>query len=195
MDYQTQTIEAYLEQTASETVLPAGGTAAAITGAIGASLVEMTAIHTISADGSEKVLPELTKARTSVEADRQRLLDLANADARIVDESFGGSDPITAETWETMTGVPLSIAEVGAGIMEDSIPVFERGNPNAIPDGVTGIMLLRTAIRATLETARRNLAHIDDPEVLDRLRTRLEGTRDATETSYRTITRIVDIRE
>ncbi|MFB6198392.1 MAG: cyclodeaminase/cyclohydrolase family protein, partial [Halobacteriaceae archaeon] len=94
MDYQTQTIETYLEQTASETVLPAGGTAAAITGAIGASLVEMTAIHTIGADGSDGVSPELTEARASIEADRQRLLDLADADARIVDESFGGDDPI-----------------------------------------------------------------------------------------------------
>lgn len=158
MNYATQPVDQLLAAVASENVTPAGGTVAAVVGAAGASLCEMVCIHT-GGDGAS----ELDTVREDLRRQRRGLLELADADAEAVASLLavireGDSDTEAKRA----TGVPLAVAEGCLTVLEAAPSVVERGNPNAVPDAVTGVLLAHAALRAAVFTVRSNLDHIED---------------------------------
>ncbi|MFC6872213.1 cyclodeaminase/cyclohydrolase family protein [Halobellus marinus] len=177
-----RTIEEYLAAIASEQVAPAGGSAVAIAGAMGAALCEMVCIHTLAAredpnrdatadtdcpdtniraDGE----PTLRELQTDLERERGRLLALAGGDAELVEDLFGGgADGSTARLRKRATGVPLAIAEASVTVLEGATIASERGRPGVAADATTGAYLADAAIRASLATVRTNLETLSDDE-------------------------------
>lgn len=164
MDYAERSIGTFLDDVASEAVTPAGGAAAAVVGATGAALCEMVCVHTLRSDEHEGAPKDLATLRDEFHATRDQLLGLADADGAAVDallSALDADDPATAEA-KRATGVPLAVAEACLEVVERSAVVVEGGNPNAVPDAVTGATLAHGALRASLYTVRANLDGIDD---------------------------------
>lgn len=163
MTYREQTIEEFLAGIASERVAPAGGTGAAVTGAIGAALCEMVCIHSVEDGDSTGGSTALAEVQEDLRAHRDHLLGLGEADASIVDDLFSGADgPVDQSAVKRSIGVPLTIAEASLTVLELAGEVVENGNRNAVPDAVTGVMLVRGALHASVFTVRRNLRQVSD---------------------------------
>jgi len=189
MSYADRTIREFLDDVASHEVTPAGGTTAALGGAMGTALCEMVCLHTTGRDGSGDGAPELAEIRDDLAGQRERLLDLADRDAEVVEELLAtfrdGGDRAAAQ--KRATGVPLAIADACAPVLEHAVVVTERGTPNAVPDAGIGAYLVRAALDATVFTVRTNLDHLSDPAFTDEMETRAADLERSAERSFERI--------
>ncbi|MFB6207381.1 MAG: cyclodeaminase/cyclohydrolase family protein [Haloglomus sp.] len=185
MTFADQPVEGFLDDVASTNVAPSAGAVTAITGAMAGSLCEMVCIHTPDAETS----PRLATARADLAERRDQLLDLADADAAVIDAvGTAFEDETDAEDRQAAlaraTEVPLRIAEAAADVAERAVVVAEDGTTNARTDAVVGAHLARAATAAAAVIVRTNLDLWPDLEAadsrLDDARTRLEAAeRDA----------------
>jgi formiminotetrahydrofolate cyclodeaminase len=170
MDIQAYTIAEFLSEIASENVAPAGGSAVAVTGAMGSALCEMTCIHTLNSNPSGAHASEITTTRDQLAAQRQTLLQLAGEDARVIETVFKGSDASQAEVNRSL-GVPVSIAETCLGVLEQGATIGEWTDRAVGADANTGLMLANGSLRAAIFIANSNLDQVSDQSFV----TRMEG--------------------
>jgi formiminotetrahydrofolate cyclodeaminase len=169
------TIEMYSELLASDEPTIGGGTAAAISGAIGASLVMMVANLSIGkkkyAQHEEVFADVLGKMRDI----QQLLLDKADEDKasfEAVMQAFrlpkSNDDEIDARNQaietatKTATLVPLSVAMWAIEVVKSAIIVIEYGNINARSDGLVGAQLASTSFNSAMFNVKTNLSSISD---------------------------------
>ncbi|MDQ2052180.1 cyclodeaminase/cyclohydrolase family protein [Natronolimnohabitans sp. A-GB9] len=170
-----QSVGTFLENVAANEVSPSGGAVAAVSGAAGAALCEMTCIHTSRThtsrtDDCTDVEPELTAIQDELADVRYRLLELADADAAAVDEvqaavetpNDGDHAESLEEALERTARVPLEIAEGCHDVISYATTVTATGSRNAVPDAGTGAFLAQSALRASVHTVRYNLDSIED---------------------------------
>jgi len=193
-NYSAQPIGEFLAGTASTHVTPAGGSATAVVGAIGASLCEMVCVHTVEKADGGAVPPAVVEAGERLETGRERLLRLADADAEVVVALFGSDgNPRNERLLKRAVGVPLTIARACLTVIETAEVVAETGTRIALPDAATGVMLARSALQASLFTVRSNLDHVPDRvfgDGIERRAAELErSTEEATDHVLRTVDR------
>jgi formiminotetrahydrofolate cyclodeaminase len=181
MKYASQSIGEFLRNVASTNVTPAGGTAAAVVGATGASLCEMVCIHTIENEPTDGETRELVDVRDDLATQRVHLLELADADSAAV-EAVLSDDDLTER--KRAVGVPLTIATACRDVLDQATVVTERGRRTAVPDGVTGGFLAHAALRATVYTVRSNLPRIPDPSFVERVEQRADDIERSGERAY-----------
>lgn len=161
MDYSSMTVPEFLDAIASERVAPAGGTAAGVVGAVGASLCEMSCLHTL--ENREHADEHLEELRDDLHTQRDRLLALGSQDAEVVDRLFGleGADANPADPKRAL-GVPLAIAEACLAVIELGIEVLAAGTESTTADTRTGILVSEAALNACLYTVRENTDAVGD---------------------------------
>jgi formiminotetrahydrofolate cyclodeaminase len=189
-DFAGKTISGFLEEVASSAPTPGGGTAAAIAGAMGASLVEMVTALTLGKDkyapAHEAMRPIAAAARTA----REELLRLAREDAAAYDAVVAarrlpkGTEPERAAREEKLSAanleaaeVPLRTARAAARLLEAVPELAEKGNPNAASDAGAAALLLEAATQAALLNVAINLPGISDSAASDRMRREAETLR------------------
>lgn len=174
MDYGTFTIDGFLTRIASEKITPAGGTAAAVVGAIGTSLCEMVCIHTVESDEYASVATDVADIRDDLRSQREHLLNLAQTDAIIVNELFSNTnDEIDQSDLKRSIGVPLTIAVACETVLDLAIETAVKGNRNALADAGTGVFLVHAALRASIFTVRQNLTQVSDQSFIDEIEQRI----------------------
>ena len=180
-----------LAQFRSSNPTPGGGSAAALAGALGASLLAMVASLPRPRAASDIDLQRLRDAgqRTaSLAMDLERLID---RDAEAYDLVVGAyrlpkstdeekalrTDRIQAAL-EVAIDTPMDVMRACAAALEDSETVGTLGNANASSDVKVGIELLRAGLRGARLNAEINLASVKDrayAERIDREMQRLSG--------------------
>lgn len=165
MDAEDTTVATFLDDLAAGTT-PAGGSAAAVTGAMGAALCEMVAAQ--SGAGEDGGDPELDDAAETLRDRRGSLQALAEADATAVEALFLADAPTDADR-ERAVAVPQSIAEACLAVLEAAAVVADRAEGTVAVDAATGAVLARAGLRAAAVTVRANLDPDDDPAAGDRV--------------------------
>jgi len=192
MDYRTATLDELLAAVASERVTPAGGSAAAVVGAVGTALCEMCCVHTAGHDGTDA--PGLAGVRDDLRRQREHLLDLAAADEAVVDDLFAaGGDPEQSAV-KRATGVPLTVAVACRTVLDLSARVAADGVRSALPDVETGATFVHAALRASLSTVRHNLDRASDEAFVDDVAGRVADVESGGERAYERVVRRVDER-
>lgn len=167
MEYDAQSMDQFLSGIASGSVAPAGGTAAAVCGAIGTALCEMVCIHGLNHGDLAGDRDLVSAARDELAADRDRLLVLGNEDADLVDELFGGATVDLDEAdAKRAIGIPLAVADTCRDVLETTTAVTVAVPGPVAVDAGTGAFLVRAALDASLFTVRHNADLVDDPEFL-----------------------------
>jgi methenyltetrahydrofolate cyclohydrolase len=171
------TVHSFLDQLASSSPAPGGGSVAALAGALGAALTSMVCNLTIGKRKYTEVEPDMKKILTQSEALRERFTDLVDADTEAfnkVMEAYGlpketepqkalRSAAIRAATKEA-TMVPLEVMKHCIDALALAQEVAAKGNANSVSDaGVSGLML-RAACEAAALNVRINLNGLDDNE-------------------------------
>ena len=182
------TIKEFLEKIASNSPAPGGGSVAALSAALAASLTEMVAKLTIGKKGYEAVEDEMKAVARDAVKFKHKLVQAIDKD------SDAYKDVITAIKLPGSTGaekrnrekaiqnglkqatlIPMAIAEDAARVMELAGRAIAKENKNTIPDGAVGVMMAKTAILSALYNAKINLSSIKDNTFIEKISRQIKG--------------------
>jgi formiminotetrahydrofolate cyclodeaminase len=173
--YLRLSLEDFLEEVASQDVMPGAGFVAAFGLAMAAGLVAMAA-------RLSRQWPEGRALAAQAETLRGRVTPLAarNAEAyaealttlRGEDAGPGSRDEAIALALERSAQVPLEICDVAADIAALAAAAAERGEPSVRADAVSAALLAHASARAAATLVAVNLGTVAGDE-------RLAGARDA----------------
>ena len=172
-----QALGSFLNETASSSPAPGGGTVSALAGSLAAALTSMVCRLTIGKKKYLNVEEEMTSTLGSSEELRNRMQKLIDADTsafKEVMDAFGlpkesveqksvRADAIQAAT-KKATLVPLDLLRACSDCCDFVQIVADRGNANSLSDaGVAALLLLAAARGASMNIAI-NLSALEDEE-------------------------------
>jgi formiminotetrahydrofolate cyclodeaminase len=182
LDFSHKSVAEFCETISAETSAPGGGSVAAVTGALAASLAAMAARF------SREQWEDAAGAVAQAEALKARLLPLAEEDARVyesvllalrmpreVEEEV--RDAAIGDALSRAADVPMAIAEASLDVATLAAELAERGNPNLNGDAATAVFLAEAAVRASANLVEINLATREGDERLERARELVEMVR------------------
>jgi methenyltetrahydrofolate cyclohydrolase len=184
----------FLEQLGSSSPTPGGGAAAAVVGALGAALIQMTANLTLGK-------PRLADVEAQASSVEQRAGDLRGSLERLADadaEAFArvtaayrlprADDAQRAERARAIQGalrlaadVPLETARVSADVIalaDDAAPVL---NAAVISDVLVGALLAQSAVNSAALNVEINLAAMTDADAVQHYTAELASAREGIE--------------
>ena len=176
-----------LDKTASSDPVPGGGSIAALSAAVAASLAEMVANLTLGKKGYEAVEEEMKAVAEKMRPLREKLTKDIDRDADSYNTVFSAFKlPKQTEEEKQKRGqaiqnglkhaasVPMGVAEDAFGILKHVRMVIEKGNQNAITDGAVAAMMARTAVLSALYNVKINLGSIKDEAFVKEMREKVK---------------------
>src|SRR6266566_6274742 len=205
--YFDRTLQEYLDDLAAAKSTPGGGSASAISGAMGAALASMVARFTLGKAEYADVQAEIEEIVQQTETLRSRFQELIQADIDAYgrlsaayklprtteEEREDRSKAIQAQLVEAAL-VPLEMAEVAAQVMHHCRRIAEIGNVNVLSDVATGAILASSAGAWAAWIVRTNLRSMKDLELVNVLSDRLHHALDEITLCSQQITGIVGSR-
>jgi glutamate formiminotransferase/formiminotetrahydrofolate cyclodeaminase len=172
----------FLEELASPTPTPGGGSAAAYAGAMGAGLVAMVAGLTMGKKKYADVEAEMQAIRVVAEKLRKELTHAVDDDSSAF-EALMGTFKLPKETDAEKTTrhaairaatinaayIPLHVAEHVIKVMELALKCAKKGNLNAISDAMSGFAMARASLTAAGYNVRINLNSLEDRSVGEKM--------------------------
>ncbi len=182
MDLKGLTLKAYVRELAGGSATPGGGSAAALAGALGASLCAMTARLTVGREKFKDVWEEMEEIQKEADVLAVRLLALVDEDARAYEtvmaafkmpkDDAARKAARTEAIQEAMKGaarVPFEMLQLVARGADLAADVLEKGNPNCLSDAGVAGQLFRAAAEGAGYNVRINLAFVKDRSLAFRL--------------------------
>lgn len=170
-----QPVLGFVEQVASKSPAPGGGSVAALSGALGAALLAMVTNLTIGKKNYLEVTPRMTELRTQLEAVRAQLIDSVDADTAAFNrmrvagklperddaERQAKAAEQTAAT-RTAIDVPQATMRLCLTGLELAPEIAEHGNVNTVSDAGTGAEMLLAGLEGASANVLINLAGLPE---------------------------------
>lgn len=176
-------IKEFLKKTASNSPVPGGGSIAALSAAIAASLSEMVAHLTIGKKGYEALEEEMQDIAKDAFQYRERLIRTIDKDSNAyndvmaaiklpkgTEQERNNRERAIQEALINATLVPLDVARDAFKIIELAGKAVKQGNKNAVSDAAVAVMMARTAVLSALYNVKINLASIKDTNFVEEIR-------------------------
>ncbi len=199
-----QTLSDFLDVLASKAPTPGGGSASALSGSIGASLVAMAANLTIGKKKYADVEEEMKEVLSSAENLRKEMETLIEEDARSFDsvmEAFKmpketeEEKQVRKEKIETATKLatetPLKVMRRCLEGMDICSKVALKGNKNSISDAGVAALQLETAVNGAMLNVLINLPGIEDEAFRNRAKAEADSICELVESNSKAILDLV----
>ena len=183
----SKTVTELLEAFASPTPTPGGGSAAALSGAVAASLLAMVAAMPKTKNGTEEDRMMLAATLDDLVRLRQMLTDLIDRDSasyegvvaayrlpKATDEEKAARKRAVQDAMRVATDVPMETARASASLITIARVVAERGNPNAKSDTAVAVQMAQVGMGGALANVEVNVDSVGDEAYATRLRNELE---------------------
>jgi len=180
-------VVSFLDETASNSPVPGGGSIAALSAAFSAALTQMVANLTIGKKGYEGVQMEVERAALEAERLRGMFVEYIDKDSdafnevmkafklsKDTEEKAEFRKEAIQEATRLAALIPLEIAREAYKIMDIASLVVQKGNKNAVTDGAVATMLSRTAVLSALYNVKINLSSIKDKEFVEKVSAEVE---------------------
>ncbi len=167
----------FLDETASNSPVPGGGSIAALSAAFSSALTQMVANLTLGKKGYEDVQEEAESVVKEAERLKGLFVEYIDKDSdafnevmnafklpKDTDERMEHRKKAIQEATKLAALVPLDVAREAYKIMDIAKFAVEKGNKNAVTDGAVATMLARTAVLSALYNVKINLSSIKDKE-------------------------------
>jgi formiminotetrahydrofolate cyclodeaminase len=154
---------------------PGGGSAAALAGAVGASLLAMVAGLPKSKASTEEDVARLKAAGARCTELAQTLAGLIDRDseayglvvaaykrAKATDEEKAARSAAIQEGFRAAIAAPLDVMRACAAAAEQGVVILALGNPSAASDGQVGLELLGAGLRGARMNVEINLDSVKD---------------------------------
>jgi len=186
--YLDKPLQNYLADLASSQSTPGGGSAAALSGAMGAALACMVARLTLGKAAYSAVQDEIVALVQQSERLRARFQELMQEDIaaygrlstcfkmpRTTAEEQSARTKAVQEQLAEAALVPLEVAECAAELVQCCQRIAEIGNKSVLSDIATGTMLASSAGSGASWMVRTNLRAMKNVELVNQLNERLSA--------------------
>jgi len=176
------TIKEFLKKTASGSPVPGGGSVAALSAALAASLTEMVANLTIGKKGYEAVADEMKAVAQDALQFKHKLVQAIDNDSDAYKDVIsairlpGNTETEKSHRKKTIQNglkqavlIPMAVAEDATHVMELAGKTVAKGNKDTITDGAVGVMMAKTAVLSALYNVKINLISIKDNVFIDEI--------------------------
>ena len=176
------TIQEFLAKAASNSPVPGGGSVAALSASLAASLTEMVARLTIGKKGYELFEQEMKIIANEAFLLRKKFTQDIDNDANAYNDVMSAYTLPKKTEEETLVRqqtiqdglkqaalIPLDVAKGAAKLMESTGKTVEKGNKNAITDGAVAAMMAKTAALSALYNVKINLILINDETFVEEI--------------------------
>jgi formiminotetrahydrofolate cyclodeaminase len=187
-----QSVSDLLRSFSRPTPTPGGGSASALTGAVGAALLVMVAGMTKTRSGSAAERGQLDRVLPGLLDGRDQLASLVDSDSRAYDAVTAayrlpkGTDEETRvrrlaiqDAMHGATEVPLDVMRAAHAAARQAIHVASHGNPSASSDVTVALALLDAAFRGAAANVEINVGSLKNAGYVEGVRgevERLEGS-------------------
>ncbi|MFC2113679.1 glutamate formimidoyltransferase [Bacteroidota bacterium] len=175
-------VKEFMEETASESPAPGGGSISACMGSLGVALGTMVANLSSHKRGWDERWEEFSDWAEKGKAFQEELLELIDEDTeafnQILDafslpkkteeESRIRQDAVQEATKHAIL-VPFKVMKTAAASMELLRAMAEFGIPNSVSDAGVGALAVRSAVRGAYLNVRINVGGLDDKEFTERI--------------------------
>jgi formiminotetrahydrofolate cyclodeaminase len=168
-------VQKFLDELASQSSTPGGGSAAAVMGAMGAGLVSMVCNLTIGKKNYAEVEPEMREILRQAENLRGKLTGMINDDVQAFDQvmaAYGlpkNSDEEKAKRTAAIqqalmqaTQVPLNCAHACSEVMRLAKRTAQKGNVNVVSDAGVAVLASYAALKSAALNVYVNTGAIKD---------------------------------
>ena len=165
----------FVDEVASDSPAPGGGSVAALAGSMGAALAAMVGNLTAGKKGYEEHYAALAAMAAAAQRTKDELLDAVDRDTEAFDAVLEaarlpkGSEAQKAlragrmdEANRTAALVPMGTARTCLEAMRHCLVAVEKGNRNSVTDGAVGILMAKAGLDGALLNVRINLGSIQD---------------------------------
>ena len=180
-------IKSFLDQLASDSPTPGGGSASAACGAMGAALVQMVCRLTIGKKKYAEVEQQVKQILSQADQLQTECTQLMEADAASFDEVMAAyrlprdseEEKAARQTaiqaaLKNATLTPLKTAKICAAVLDLCLPLVEIGNINAISDGGVAAQCALAGIKGASLNVFINITAIEDKEFCQQQRLAVE---------------------
>jgi formiminotetrahydrofolate cyclodeaminase len=180
-------VASFVQNVASRSPAPGGGSVAALAGALGAALTTMVCRLTIGKKQYARVESDLRKVEEYSKDIRDRFLELVDKDSDAFDavmdamrlpedssEQKSAKDKASHEANLRAIQVPLEVMDLAVSVLPKTLEVAQKGNINSISDvGVAG-MMLRSALEGAAMNVMINLPNFADKTKATEFKSQME---------------------
>ena len=187
------TVTALLDAFASSDPTPGGGSAAALAGALGASLLAMVAGLPKTKTGAPEERAALEAARTEILEHRDTLIQLIDRDTaaydlvvaaykkpKSTDDEKAARSAAIQEALTIATEVPAETYTTAQAVVIAAQPVAQYGNPSAQSDILVGLQLMGFAAQGAVLNVEVNIGSVKDQSIVDEITQKLRKAHMAT---------------
>ncbi|EHM10041.1 methenyl tetrahydrofolate cyclohydrolase [Thermanaerovibrio velox DSM 12556] len=177
MSLQDMTVKSFVEELASDSPAPGGGSVAALCGALGGALATMVARLTVGKEKYKESWDVMEKVISDGLALNKKFLELMEEDTesfnqfmaarkmpKDTDQEKAARAQAIAEASKRTAMVPLATLRSCEALAEIALEAARSGNPNAVTDAGTAALLARAAAKAAAYNVFINLPGIDDQD-------------------------------
>jgi glutamate formiminotransferase/formiminotetrahydrofolate cyclodeaminase len=183
-------LDGFIDQVASSSPAPGGGSVSAACGALSGALSSMVCRLTIGKKRFKEVADELKDVLEKAEEIRRGMQDFIVKDAesfekvmdafklpKNTDEEQEKRNQAVQEATKGAISVPLLVMEKGVEALKLSRVVVDKGNPNMVSDAGVSALAARTAVDGAYYNVRINLNSIDDQNFVGSTREKADALR------------------
>ena len=191
MAFENMKIQEFLDELASDSPAPGGGSVAALGASMGAALVSMVASLTVGKEKYKDNWEAMEAVRAKSETLRAKFVRLMNDDTasfnaymaamklpKETDEQKETRKAAIQEAAKRATVVPLETLESCAEMAALAFEASTKGNPNALSDAGSAGLLAHAAGTAAAYNVRINLPSVKDETFVKEVRTRMSRALD-----------------
>jgi formiminotetrahydrofolate cyclodeaminase len=170
-----KTVKNFIDELASDSPAPGGGSISALSGACGAALLSMFAGLTIGKEKYRENEQEMVQGRDEAHRTTGKLLTALDKDTdafnqlmeafRLPKETDGLKDKRKAaikEAVEKTIEVPLQVAKDCVDLLEKISILISKGNTNAVSDAGVGALMLESGLKGAVYNVKINLLSLKD---------------------------------
>jgi methenyltetrahydrofolate cyclohydrolase len=184
----TKTVNDFIDDVASGTPTPGGGSVAALAGALGAALTAMVCNLTIGKKKYVAVQPEMEEILTRAKNLQASFVKLVDDDAKAFDivmnalnlpkatedEKAKRTEAIQHAT-KSATEIPLHVMQLCEQALVLTHAVSEKGNANSISDAGVAALMLHAACTGARLNVQINLGSLNDTLFVQQTSSRAES--------------------
>lgn len=198
-------INEFLDELASNSPAPGGGSVAALSGALGTALSSMVCNLTIGKEKYEDVQDEIKDALEKSEQVRMQLTELIDKDTEAfndvmkafrmpkeTEEQKESRRQAIQEGYITAAKVPFETAKTCEKILDVAIIVAEKGNKNSITDAAVCALMAQAGVKSAILNVMINLGSIKDDEFVERISFELDELQKNADDKTNEIMKIVE---
>ena len=181
------TVKGFIQELASDSPAPGGGSVAALCGSLGAGLVAMVALLTVGREKYKDSQEIMEKTLMEANGLKTRFLDLMEKDTesfnlfmaarklpKETDQEKAKRAEAIEEATKQATLIPLETVEACVTLAHVALAATIHGNPNAKSDGGVAGLLSVAAAKGAAYNVRINLPGVKDQKFVTDCKKRIE---------------------